>query len=547
MRKIFEIKERGALVALSLLMVFIMAFLSFCNSDDRYGISPDGTYASLKPDASTDDPLLYIDKDFKVKQGFHTNLPIVVLSLDTELPVYKRFRNGQEELLDEGDPYTSGSIRVIDSGTGDNSLATPASYNSAIRIKMKGHSSFMYDKKQFKFKSVYADGKENDTSILGMGEGSEWVLNGSMADKSMIRNYLAYRIASEIGGNNMAPDSRFCEVLVEKNGSYEYQGVYLLMETISRGDERVKIDQYNPKNVYSSYIVRRDRKTNYDIMLNTYGRETGKVIQEVKPYDNWIGLKYPSQSKVTDETVAYIEKDFSKMEKVVYSDDVSVFRAYDKYIDTQTFADYFLINEFFGNYDAGKHSTYMYKNSGERLKIGPVWDFDQALNNNPLVEMDLEDLAFHTQDIYKQICNDKKFVKILKNRFTYLRQNQLSTDHIFDVIDETTAYLKSAQVREWYRWADDYLDPSNENPHNYHLESYEKDGVTLSRFTDEYADEIYVIKSFIQKHGEVVQLDLGNILGSAQLNTTVGGIRELLLMATLMLLIIPSYLIQRKG
>ena len=547
MRKKIEIKERGALIALSLLMIFVLAILQFCNTRNDLGLSPDGTYASLAPDTSTEDPLLYIDKDFKVKQGFHTNLPIVVLSLDTDFPEYKRFRNGQEELLGEDDPYTTGSIRVIDSGTGDNSLATPVCYNSDIRIKLKGHSSITYDKKQFKFKSVYADGKENDTSILGMGEGSEWVLNGSMADKSMIRNYLAYRIASEIGGNNMAPDSRFCEVLIEKDGSYDYQGVYLLMETISRGEERVNVDKYNPKNTYSSYIVRRDRFTNFDVMLNTYGRENGLVVQEVKPYDNWIGLKYPSKSKVTDETIEYIEKDFSKMEKVVYSDNTAVFRAYDKYIDTQSFADYFLLNEFFGNYDAGKHSTYMYKNSGEKLKIGPVWDFDQAFNNNPLVEMDLEDLAFHTQDIYKQICNDKKFVKILKNRFTYLRQNELSNEHVFDVIDETTAYLKSAQVREWYRWAEDYLDPSNENPHNYHLESYQKDNVTLSRFTDEYEDEIYVIKNFIQKHGEVVQLDLGNILGSAQLNTTVGGIRELLLMATLMLLIIPSYLIQRKG
>jgi len=547
MRKKIQTNEKKVLIALFILVIVIMGVLSGFNSGENFGIYANGTYTNLEPDTSEEDPLLHIGEDYKVEKDFRTNLPIIVLSLDSEIPVYKKYKNDQEIILGDGEPYTTGNVKIIDGGKGDNTLTTPVSYDSDIRIKMKGHSSIAYDKKQYKIKTVLADGLENEMDILGMGKGSEWVLNGSMADKSMIRNYLAYRIASEIGGNNMAPDSRFCEVLIEKNGEYTYQGVYLLMETISRGEERVKVDKYNPKNVYSSYIVRRDRKSSFDIMLDTYGRLSGNSVNEINPNDNWIGLKYPSQSKVTDATIDYITKDFSKMEKVIYSDDYSVFRTYDQYIDTKSFADYFLINEFFGNYDAGEHSTYMYKNSGDKLKIGPVWDYDQALNNNPMVEMDLDDLAFQTQDIYKQMCNDKKFMKLLKNRFAYLRQNQLSEDHIFDVIDETTAYLKSAQVREWYRWADDYLDPTSDNPGNYHLEPYEKENVTLSRFTDEYMDEIYVIKNFIQKHGQVIQTELGGLLDSAKIDTSVGGIRELLLIATLMLLIIPSYLIQRKG
>lgn len=546
MRKKIHFSERKVLIALFLLVIVVMGVLSIFSSDESLKERHSGTYEALTPDSSTEDPLLYVNNEYKVKAGFHTNLPIVVLSVDKEMPQYKKYRDGQE-ILSGDDPYVTGNIKVIDGGTGDNNLSTPVSFNSQIRIKMKGHSSIGYDKKQYKIKTVLAGGEENDADILGMGKGSEWVLNGSMADKSMIRNYLAYRIASEIGGNNMAPDSRFCEVLMEKNGVYTYQGVYLFMETISRGDDRLKLDKYKPKNVYSSYIVRRDRKTSTDVMLDTYGRISGKVEGTNKQFDNWIGLKYPSQAKLTDATKEYIEKDFSKMEKVVYSDDYSIFRTYDQFIDTQSFADYFLINEFFGNYDAGKHSTYMYKNSGEKLKIGPVWDYDQAMNNNPTVEMDLEDLAFHTRDIYTQICNDKKFMKQLKSRFAYLRQYHLSEEHLFDVIDETTAYLKSAQVREWYRWADDYLDPTDDNSGNYHLASYEKDGVTLSRFTDDYIDEIYVIKNFIQKHGKVIQVDLGYILDSAEYDTSVEGIRELLLIAALLLLIIPSYLIQRKG
>ena len=233
MRKKIQFSERKVLIALFLLVIVAMGVLTLFSSDESLKEKNSGTYATLTPDSSTEDPLQYLGNEYKVKAGFHTNLPIVVISVDKEMPLYKKYRDGQE-ILSGDDPYVTGNIKVIDGGTGDNSLATPVSFNSKIRIKMKGHSSIGYDKKQYKIKTVLAGGEENDADILGMGKGSEWVLNGSMADKSMIRNYLAYRIASEIDGNSMAPDSRFCEVMMEKNGVYTYQGVYLLMETISR-------------------------------------------------------------------------------------------------------------------------------------------------------------------------------------------------------------------------------------------------------------------------------------------------------------------------
>ena len=207
-----------------------------------------------------------------------TNLPIVILSVDGEFPDYKTFKNSEEIVYEGVDPYIGGEMTVIDTGSGVNTLSDKEIYKSNIRIKIKGHSSYGYDKKQYKIKALNEDGTDNDLSILGMGEGSEWVLNGSLADKSMMRNYLAYRIASEIDGNNMAPDSRYCEVLMRENGKRFYQGVFLIMETVSRGEDRVKIKKYNPGSSISGYIVRRDRKTEFDIMLDTYGRQSGRAL-----------------------------------------------------------------------------------------------------------------------------------------------------------------------------------------------------------------------------------------------------------------------------
>lgn len=499
-----------------------------------------GTYAPLAPDTSTDDPLAFLDEDFYVQDGFHTNLPIVLLSVDEELPEYKSFASGEETVMEGVDPYTTGSIRVLEGGTGeDNTPESPVVYESDIRIKKRGHTSYAYDKSQYLIKAVDKDGLDNEADILGMGAGSDWILNGSMADKSMLRNYLPYRIASEIDGNAMAPDSRYVEVLSVQPDGLRYEGVYLLMETISRGDQRVNIEKYDERNSYSSYIVRRDRETHFDLMLDTYGRENGFAEQ-------YIGLKYPSAKRASDAVIDYIERDFSKTEEVLYSDDKEVFRVYDKYLDIDSFADYMLINEYFGNYDAGEHSTYMYKNSGDLLHIGPVWDFDQAMNNYFADEMETETLAFQTAPVFDRLCLDRRFIDVLKTRYSKLQNRELSEEHVFAVIDETVDYLRSAREREWYRWAADYLDDSFRNPGNYYLEPYLAGDVLISRFNDEYDQEIYNIKTYLHKHSTMIQRDLTELYDLAEMDSSVRDQRELLLLVIIVLFMLPSYVISRK-
>lgn len=500
----------------------------------------EGVYQTLPADTQTEDPLLYISDDFTVEEGFHTNLPIVILSIEGEITQYKSFENSTEVVDESVEPYTSGTIRILDSGKGYNCLMDTPVYSSDMKIKKRGHTSFSYDKPQYLMKMVQTEGLDNKTEILGMGEGDSWILNGSMADKSMLRNYLSYRIASEIGGSAMAPDSRYCEVILEKDGRYAYQGVYLLMETVDRGINRVNIDSYNEKNAYTGYIVRRDRYTNFDVMLDTYGRLNGLSPE-------WIGVKYPAAVRLTDQTKRFIEQDFSKIEQVIYSTDESVFKAYDKYIDIDSFVDYFLINEFFGNYDAGEHSTYMYKNSGERLHIGPVWDFDQAMNNYFQEEMDPYTLAFQTKPLFDRLSKDKRFIDCLKERYAALRKDTLSEEHVFDVMDETVTYLKSARQREWYRWEADYLDGSFTNPHNYYLQDYVKDNVTVSRFNDQYEQELYTIRTYLHKHGNVIQIELTKLYDLAEYNTSLKNENELFLLIIMMLFLVPSILINRKA
>lgn len=534
-------RNSGKLILLAILCVLLLCAVEiFSNVVNRQeGDLKKSGYYNLVADESPDDPIAYLNDDFSVKEGFHSNLPLVILTIDGELSDYKRFVDSREIVDEEVIPYTNGSIKVIDSEKEQNYLTDEIVYQSQLKIKKRGHTSFTYDKSQYLMKMELSDGVSNDGDILGMGQGNEWILNGSMADKSMIRNYLPYRIASEIGGNEMGPDSRFCEVLFEKNGRYEYGGVYLLMETVSRGKDRIDIESYKEKNAYTSYIVRRDRFTAFDVMLETYGR-----VNSFSP--GWIGVKYPSEEKLTEAAKIYIQEDFSKTEAVIYSQKAAVFKTYDRYIDLDTYVDYFLINEYFGNYDAGEHSTYMFKDTGGKLHIGPVWDFDQAMNNYFMDEMDPDTLAFQTKPIFAELAKDRKFIEALEKRYAQLRKGALSEEHVFEVMDEAVNYLKSARVREWTRWKADYEDGSFMNLHNYYLQSYEKDNVMIDRFNDNYDQELYNIRTYLHKHGTAISIEIPKLYDLADFDTSLKSENELLFLIVMILFLVPSIIINRQ-
>ncbi len=539
-------RSRGIklMTIISLIAILVLLFLStlrsFYNESERDAL--EGVYKTLPKDISTEEPLAHIRENFLVDEEFHSNLPIVILKIDGEVTKYKDFKNSQEIAYEDVEPYTNGKIFILahsDFGK-ENYLTDSPVYSSNMKLKRRGHTSYYYDKPQYLMKMLDENGIKNNTEILGMGDGDSWILNGSMADKSMMRNYLPYRIASEIGGSAMAPDATYCEVLLETDAGYEYQGVYLLMETIDRGENRINIDNSKEGEPYTSYIVRRDRFTHYDVMLDTYGRLNGLSKE-------YIGVKYPSAQKLSDEMKLYIEQDFSRTEQIIYSEDEGVFKAYDKYIDLDSFVDYFLINEFFGNYDAGEHSTYMYKNSGGKLYIGSVWDFDQAMNNYYADEMEPETLAFQTKPFFEQLSKDTRFIDCLKTRYSQLRKGPLSEEHIFAIMDEIKEHLTSAREREWYRWAADYMDDSMSSMYNYYLQDYMMDDVTINRFNADYNQELYIIRTYLHKHGNSIQTELTKLYDLAEYNSSMKNENELFLLVIMVLFLVPSILINRKG
>ncbi|WP_165000316.1 CotH kinase family protein [Anaerophilus nitritogenes] len=488
----------------------------------------------LMSEKQKDDALKYLNEDFTLKSDFSSHLPIVIIDTKGIHPPISTKFNPQKlihEPIKGIKPYIDGTIEVIDNGEFNQITDIPAN-KSKIKIKRRGNTSMNYAKPQYLIKLVTQTEQKNELSLLDMGKDHEWVLNGTMTDKSMMRNYLSYKIASQF--MMYTPDTKYCEVVTKENDIYTYQGVYLLGESIKQGPDRVNISKYKSTKRYNSYIVRRDRYDEEGIMLDTYATKN-------KLSEGYLGLIYPSKYNITPQMIDYIEKDISKIEKILYADKKTEFSNYNQYINVDSFVDYFLINEFFGNYDAGNNSTYMYKDIGGKLSIGPVWDYDGAVDNFTEEPMKIEVMAFQTAPWFDRLTKDKSFVEKLEKRYSQLRRTYLSDENIMNTIEEIQKYLGPAKEREWTRWNE-----PRKQQDQYALKAYkDEDYDLIYREILDYDHEIYKLKTILRKHGKIIPQKLKGLKGETIWETDWSSRKDLILLLVIAIFFVPLVYISR--
>ena len=260
----------------------------------------------------------------------------------------------------DGGRLLRASVAVVDHETGNNHPSDAPTLESTIDIRVRGNSSRYFDKHNYLLKTLTDDGSASrDISMLGMDAFDEWALHGPYLDKSLIRNYMWYNLAGEI--TDYAPNVRFCEVLL--NG--EYQGLYVMTETINSAvDARLQLTEPSKDTVQTSYALRLDHGSGNEAKnIETFSQYALRNLQDVD-------IVYPSPKWLTPERVAWIAQDFSDFEKSLYSYDYNTKPyAYWEQADRASFVDYFILNEFTCNYDAGWLSTYIYKDVRGKFKM----------------------------------------------------------------------------------------------------------------------------------------------------------------------------------
>jgi len=380
--------------------------------------------------------------------GFASNLPLVVIDANPDdFHVHSVWDTDLGYFVPVGyDPYVKGTLSVIDNPGGTNRLADAPAQTTAMKARVRGSSSQTFPKQQYDIRLLADEGGPRSVDILGLGSATDWVLNISFIDKSLLRNYLAYTLAGRIMDHT--PKVRYCEVFFRDGAVYRYRGLYLMIQAVQVSESMVPLTPYDPHFAETAYLVRRDRYRPNDVMLDTEGTTGGWTPE-------FVGVIYPPKQTLTKASIDYITADINSFEAALVADDDASFLTYADHIDTDSFVDYFVFNEFLGNYDAGIHSVYAYKDLTGKLTLGPVWDFDRAIGNDYPNHFKTDSTAMHDAAWFKQILRDGAFVERVVNRYAGLRAGVLSDAGIEALVDTTVAAIHDAQVRDWNRW--DYL------------------------------------------------------------------------------------------
>ncbi len=373
----------------------------------------------------------------------NSNLPLVLIST-----------NGQE-IPDE--PKIAADFAVIDNGYGGiNHLTDVPAYTGTIGIEIRGSSSQMFPKKSYGFETWDAQYNAIDTSLLGMPAESDWILNASFTDKTLMRNTLGYQTWMNLG--HYATRYRFVEVFINNR----YKGVYIFSEKIKRDKDRVNLAKLtNTMNtgdkVTGGYIFKIDRGEGWTSRFPAPGNPSLNI---------YFQYEYPKLEDITDPQKQYIQAYVDTFEVMlnspVFADPEIGWR---KYAIEETFVDYFLENEFSKNVDGLRLSTFIQKerNSlGGKLRMGPVWDFDLAWHNANYCEGDLytgwsyqfpcTDDWFQVPFWWERLLQDTVYANNISCRWSNLRSTYLSQNNIFAYIDSTAAMLEQAQQRNFEAW-----------------------------------------------------------------------------------------------
>jgi CotH kinase protein/Lamin Tail Domain/Secretion system C-terminal sorting domain len=380
-----------------------------------------------------------------------SNLPIVLITTDNGATI-------------PNEPKIGGDLKIIYRGEGQRNYLTDESnssflnYNGRIGIEVRGNTSATNPQKPYGFETRLADNStSNNVSILGMPSENDWILLATFQDKSLIRDYLAYDLARSIG--MYASRGKYVEVLL--NG--EYIGVYILEEKLKRDKNRVDItellisEETSPE-ITGGYLLQED---DGGVITNPHPNNTA---------NNLLTIEEPEIG--TTSMINYLQNFFNNLDSVTEQPNLAnLENGYPSLIDTYSFYNYFMINEYFNNTDAYSRSTFYHKDRNGKLVFGPVWDFNLAAGNSKQTgatvpdHWELKTGYFRGPTFLNRIFDEPTFRCHFAKRWQLLRlpNMPLNTTRVNEKIDSIANTLAEAQVRHFDKWpilgTCSYLDP----------------------------------------------------------------------------------------
>ena len=299
------------------------------------------------------------------------------------------------------------------------------------RIKGRGNSTFLHDKKPYKIKF------DEKISVLGEGEAKEWTLIANHMDYSLIRNYLAYSVGDALG-LEYTTSANFADVYV--NG--EYLGVYLICEQIETGKIRVNIED-DLEAEETGYLIELDARApdEGEEGIDYFYSKAGSQPYAIKSPDT-------EDEAFTSDRVAFIKNYVDSAYTALLGTDYSEVC---KYLEIDTFVNGYILDELFKTTDVGFSSFYLYKDAGGRLCRGPIWDYDLAAGNT------VQEVAENPSSVYAGAVNPwySRLLTFPEFREAVAKRLDETEQIIKLTLDEGFAFAETSKAsleRNFERW-----------------------------------------------------------------------------------------------
>ncbi len=387
----------------------------------------------------------------------YTRVDAAVAATSSDLPIVVVDTFGQT-IVDE--PEIEASITVFDRVGGTASVAGSADYSGGVGIDIRGRSSASFPKKQYKIELHDAAGSDVDADLLGLGEEEDWILYApGRFDRSMVANPFMQGLAADVGLTPM--ETQFIELYLNDGsgpvGADDYAGLYVLMENIKIGPERVDITKLSAGDiaepeVTGGYLFNVDETDD-----DEYGFRTNSGFPNVgNPAVN-LNIIRPKLDDLAPEQQTWFVDYINEFDDVLFGPDFAdPDVGYRSYIDVPSWIDAHILKVLSKEPDQFRFSHYYSLDRGGLIRNDPVWDFDRGLrSDDPRVDEPAE--LFTSQrpiefGWWGRLFQDPVFVNQYVARWNQLRTNVLDEPTLHATLDAYDAEIADAYLREDALW-----------------------------------------------------------------------------------------------
>lgn len=374
--------------------------------------------------------------------GTVEQLPILNIYTDNGAPVTSR------------EEYLPGTFELIDNNE--------ISAQGVLEIRGRGNSTWDWDKKPYRIKL------ETSSPMLNMPKSRHWVLLANYADKTLIRNDIAFMFSESL---DMAFTPRSRHIEFHFNGAY--QGAYQLTDQIRVDNDRVDIPELEVTDqsedlISGGYLLEIDFRLNRDFCQTAFNQQiydycAGGVnaLREVEfCIDSDFGME-PFCLKDPDYLMEpewaaqreYIEEYIAQTEEALFGDDFAdPDTGYAAYLDVDSTVNYYIINELFKNADGATASAYLYKQRDGKLFFGPIWDFDLALGNAGYDGLaNTSGWRIRQAPWFERLFQDPAFEQKVKQRWAELK-SEGKINRIFEYAKARAIWMEEQQQQNFNLW-----------------------------------------------------------------------------------------------